>query len=89
MIFLIHPIVFSTINEVNVFHLEDLAPRALFLRYSLPILVSNLELAQEAYDLVAIVAFFWLDWNLLTHHAGRFLDKLLLKFIHWDIRVPW
>ena len=35
----------------------------------LPILVGVPQLAQEANDLVAIVAFFWLQWNFLADHA--------------------
>ena len=86
---LICSVVFAILDEVNVLHLEDLAAWALFLCDSLAILVSNLELAEEAYDLVAIVAFFGFDWNLLAHHAGRFFDELLLEFIHWNVGVPW
>ena len=68
-IFLISSIVFTILDEVNVLHLEDLAAWALFLKDSLSVLVSNLEFAEEAYDLVAVVAFFGFDWNLLTHHT--------------------
>ena len=69
MIILISSVVNAILNEVNVFHLEDLAAWALFLKDSLAILVGNLELTEEANDLVAIVAFFRFDWNLLTNHA--------------------
>lgn len=69
IILLISSIVNTILDEVNIFHLEDLAAWALFLKDSLSILVSNLELTEEANNLVAIVAFFGFDWNLLTHHA--------------------
>ena len=69
IILLISSIVNTILDEVNVFHLKDLAAWALFLKDSLSILVSNLELTEEANNLVAIVAFFGFDWNLLTHHA--------------------
>jgi hypothetical protein len=89
VIFLISSIVYTLLDEVNVFHLEHLAAWTLFLKDSLSIFISNLELTEETNDLVTIVAFFGFDWNLLTHHAGRLFDKLLLELIYWNIRVPW
>ena len=69
MVFLLGSVVLGTLNEVDVLHLEYLATRTLFLCDPLPILVSNLELTQEANNLVAIVAFLGFDRNLLADHA--------------------
>ena len=43
-VLLIDPVIFCSLNEINVLHLKDLAAWALFLRYPLSILVRNLEL---------------------------------------------
>jgi hypothetical protein len=88
-VFFICSIVFSALNEVNILHLKNFATWALFLCDPLSILVSNFKLTEEADDLVAIVAFLWLDRNFLAHHAGRLFDELLLKFIYWHIRISW
>ena len=45
VVLLVYPVVFSALDEVNIFHLEDFAAGALFLGYSLSILVGNLKLA--------------------------------------------
>jgi hypothetical protein len=88
-ILLLKSVVFIKPGDINVLHLEDLAARALLLSHPLAILVSDLELAEEAYDLIAIVALFGLDGDLLAHHARGLLDEVLLELVHWHVGVPW
>jgi hypothetical protein len=76
-------------RNINILHLEDLAAGALLLLDPLSILVGNLELTKEAYNLIAIIALFGLDGDLLAHHAGGLLDEVFLELVHRHVGVPW
>lgn len=46
------------------------------------ILVCLRQFTKETDDLVTIVAFFGLQWNLFTNHAWDIINKFFLKIIH-------
>lgn len=53
----------------------------LAVRLTLPILVRDFHLAEEANNAIAIVALLWLHGNLSTNHTGGLVNKLFLEFI--------
>lgn len=57
--------------------------------HSLPILVGDLELAEEADELVAIKALFWLNWDFAAHHTRGLFNEIFLELVHWHVGVTW
>jgi len=67
--------------------LDDLAIVAALLRDGDSVLEGELELAEEADDLVAVGALLGLHRDLFAHHARTLFDELSLEFIHRHRRV--
>lgn len=58
------------------------------MRHTLAALVGALELAEEADELVAIVALFGLQRYLLADHARGLLDEFLLELVDRVVLIP-